>query len=63
MLHKVKVTGEWYVYVDSNDLVDPEDDSEIEYLAINSVNVHDEAEWEAEVIKPKVESEDEKHVS
>ena len=37
MMHKVKVTGEWYVYVDSNELDDPEDESEIEYLAINSV--------------------------
>lgn len=59
MMHKVKVTGEWYVYVDSNELDDPEDESEIEYLAINSVNVHDEAEWEAEVIEPKAEGEDE----
>lgn len=63
MLHKVKVTGEWYVYVDSNDLVDPEDESEIEYLAINSVNVHDEADWEAEVIEPKDVSVGEQHVS
>ena len=30
MMHKVKVTGEWYVYVDSNELDDPEDESEID---------------------------------